>query len=218
LTMTLPRRMRPSLAGVPLHIAAAFAACAFGVQGCGDGAAPKRIHPVYDPGNGRLRQLRYDSDGNGTVDTVSYMDGAQVLRIEIDKDEDGKIDRWEYYDAARRLQRVGWSRANDGVEDAWSYVDADGKVTRVAISTRRDGRVSRTERYQDDVPTSAEEDTDGDGVIDKWETYEAGRLAFVAFDPVHTGRPTRRLAYSADGTVTAEGDPRGTNRWSLEKK
>jgi len=204
--------------GAPLYVVAAFTACVLGVQGCRDGSAHKRIEPVYDPGNGRLRQLRYDSDGNGTVDTVSYMDGARVIRIEIDKDEDGKIDRWEYYDAARKLERVGWSRANDGVEDAWSYMGVDGKVTRIAISTRKDGRISRTERYQGEVPTTAEEDTDGDGVIDKWETYEAGRLAFVAFDPTHSGRPTRRLAYSTDGTVTVEVDTRGTSRWSLETK
>ena len=37
-------------------------------------------------------------DSNGKVDTVSYMDGARVFRIGIDKDEDGKIERWESYD------------------------------------------------------------------------------------------------------------------------
>ena len=118
-------------------------------------SAQKNIEPVYDPDTGRLRQLRYDSDGNGKVDTVSYMDGARVLRIEIDKDEDGKVERWEYYDAARKLERVGLSRANDGVEDAWSYMGPDGKVSRVAISTRRDGSISRTEFYQADLPANA---------------------------------------------------------------
>jgi len=145
------------------------------------------------------------------------MDGTRVLRIEIDKDEDGKIDRWEYYDAERKLEKIGLSRANDGVEDAWSYIGPDGRVSRVAISTRRDGRISRTEVYQGDLPTRTEEDTDGDGVVDKWESYEAGRLASVAFDSMHRGRPDRRLTYSADGSVTIEVDPRGTGRWSSER-
>jgi hypothetical protein len=51
----------------------------------------------YDPQTGKLRLLKYDSDGNGKVDTVSYMDGSRVVKIEIDKDEDGKVDRWDYY-------------------------------------------------------------------------------------------------------------------------
>ena len=50
----------------------------------------KRIEPVYDKTTGRLQTLKYDSDGDGKIDTVSYMDGAIVLRIEIDKDEDGR--------------------------------------------------------------------------------------------------------------------------------
>ena len=157
--------------------------------GCRGKSTQKNIEPVYDPDTGRLLQLRYDSDSNGKVDTVSYMDGTRVLRIEIDKDEDGKVERWEYYDAERKLERIGLSRANDGVEDAWSYMGPDGKVSRVAISTRRDGSISRTEFFQANLPTSAEEDTDGDGAIDKWESYEAGRLASVAFDPMHRGRP-----------------------------
>ena len=106
---------------LPLRVAVALACCALGLQGCRGNSAQKNIEPVYDPDTGRLRQLKYDSDGNGKVDTVSQMDGERVLRIEIDRDEDGKIERWEYYDAARTLERVGLSRANDGVEDAWSY-------------------------------------------------------------------------------------------------
>ena len=202
---------------LPLRVAVALACCALGVQGCRGNSAQKNIEPVYDPDTGRLRQLRYDSDSNGKVDTVSHMDGTRVLRIEIDKDEDGKVERWEYYDAARKLERVGMSRANDGVEDAWSYMGPDGKVSRVAISTRRDGSISRTEFFQADLPTSAEEDTDGDGAIDKWESYEAGRLASVAFDSMHRGRPGRRLTYSPDGSVKVEVDPHGTGRWSPEK-
>jgi len=201
-----------------LPLVVALACFALAVQGCNGRSARKNIEPVYDPDTGRLRQLRYDSDGDGKVDTVSYMDGTRVLRIEIDKDEDGKVERWEYYDAAGKLERVGLSRANDGVEDAWSYMGPDGKVSRVAISTRRDGRISRTELYQADRPTSAEEDTDGDGAIDKWESYEAGRLASVAFDSMHRGRPDRRLTYFPDGSVKSEVDRDSTGQWSPEKK
>ena len=176
------------------------------MAGCHDRAkdeASKRITPEYDKATGKLKLLKYDSDGNGVVDTVSFMDGARVVRIEIDKNEDGKVDRWEYYDANQKLERVGTSRANDGNVDTWTYpaADADGTTSRVELSTKRDGRVTRTEFYEGGVLARAQEDTDGNGTVDKWETYANGVVSSVAFDTEGTGHPTRRLAYGANGQV-----------------
>ena len=186
---------------------------------CGSGQSParKNIQPVYDQLTGRLKQLNYDSKNSGKFDTVSYMDGARVLRIEIDTDGDGKVDRWEYYGADQKLTKVGFSRANDGKEDAWSYAGTDGKIERIEISARRDGKISRTEHYEQDLPVRAEEDSDGDGVIDKWETFDSGRLTSVAFDTAHRGSPDRRLTYAADGTVHVEVDPHGDGQWTPRK-
>lgn len=176
----------------------------------GTGVPPAgAIQPVYDPATGRLQQLRLDSDKNGTVDTVSYMDGTRLIRIEVDKDEDGRVERWEYYGTERRLEKVGFSRANDGKEDAWSFTGTDGSVVRVEVSTERDGRVTRTEHYQKGVLTEAEDDDDRDGRPDRWEIYDGGRLSSVAFDTTHRGTPDRRLLYRPDGTAVAEVDPDG---------
>ena len=161
------------------------------------------LKSVYDK-NGNLQQLQLDSNKNGTTDTWSYMDGSRVLRIEIDKDEDGKIDRWEYYGADQKLEKVGLSRANDGKVDAWAYSTPEGAVARMEISTRRDGKVSRTEFFEEGRRVRAEEDGDGDGRVDKWETWRDGALASVAFDSTRRGTPDRRLLYAADGTVTVE--------------
>jgi hypothetical protein len=187
---------------------------ALAAAACGpDRAAQKRISPEYDQSTGRLKLLKYDSNGNGVTDTWSYMDGARVVRIEIDKDEDGKIDRWEYYDANARIEKVGFSRQNDGKEDAWQFTGPDGAVSRVEISTRRDGKVTRTEHYQQGRLVAAEEDSDEDGNIDKWEAYDGARLASVAFDTAHRGTADRRLVYGADGRVTVEVDPDGTGHF-----
>src|SRR5213082_3381403 len=124
---------------------------------------PANIEPVYDKLTGKLRLLKYDSDGDGKVDTWSYMDGARVVRIEFDKNEDGKIDRWEYYDANQRLERVGTSRAQDGKEDSWSYFAADGSIVRTDVSLEHDGKITRVERYEKGLLISVEEDDDGDG-------------------------------------------------------
>src|SRR5687767_8651105 len=64
----------------------------------------KQIEPEYDKDTGRLKLLKYDSNKDGTVDTTSFMDGARVLRIEIDQDQDGKVERWEYYGAGQKLE------------------------------------------------------------------------------------------------------------------
>jgi hypothetical protein len=177
-------------------------------------ASAQSVSPEYDKNTGKLRLLKYDANGNGKIDTWSYMDGARVVRIEIDQDEDGKIDRWEYYDVNQHLEKVGFSRANDGVEDAWSFAGPDGSIARIDVSTRRDGKVTRVEHYEHDRLVSAEEDSDGDGAMDKWETYDGDRLASVAFDTAHHGRPDRRLLYAADGSVRVEVDPDGRGRWT----
>ena len=82
----------------------------------------------------------------------------------------------------------------------------DGSIARVDVSTRRDGKVDRTEYYENDALVRAEEDSDEDGKADKWETYEAGRLASVAFDTLHRGTPDRRLIYGVDGSTRLEVD------------
>ena len=182
--------------------------------GCNGAAeeARKRISPEYDK-SGKLTLLKYDSDGDGKVDTWSYMDGPRVVRIAIDKDQDGKLDRWEYYDASQKLEKIGTSRAQDGKEDAWSYPGADGTIVRIDVSTKHDGKVNRVEHYEKDVLVAAEEDGDGDGKMDKWETYDGSRLASVAFDTTHRGTPDRRLIYAADGRVRVEVDSKGTGQF-----
>ena len=177
---------------------------------CGRSSEPQgRIEAVYDKQTGRLTLLKYDSNHNGIFDTWSYMDGARVVRIEIDKDEDGKIDRWEYYGPNQQLLKVGLSRLNDGKVDAWSYPNPDGSTARIDLSNKRDGKVDRIEYYEKNALVRAEEDTDGDGQIDKWEAYEGARLASVAFDTVHRGTPDRRFVYGADGSARLEVDEKG---------
>ncbi len=182
---------------------------------CEKGDQPgKHISAEYNKTTGKLNLLKYDSDGNGKVDTWSYMDGARVVRIEIDKDEDGKIERWEYYDTNQKLVKVGTSRANDGKEDSWSYFGADGAVEHVDVSTKRDGTTNRVEHYAKGVLVAAEEDDDGDGKMDKWEIYDGDHLASIAFDTTHRGTPDRRLIYGPNGTARLEVDVKGTGQFT----
>jgi len=182
--------------------------------GCQRRSENRRIEPVYDPKTGKLQLLKYDSNGNGVIDTWSYMDGARAVRIDIDGDEDGKIERWEYYGRTQKLEKVGFSRAKDGKEDAWSYPGAGGAIERIELSTRGDGKVSRVEHFKADRLVAAEEDSDRDSKIDKWEIYDGERLASVAFDTQHRGTADRRLIYGSNGSARLEVDLAGDGHFT----
>jgi hypothetical protein len=185
---------------------------------CRGGPGANRISGEYNSKTGKLELLKYDANGDGIVDTWSYMDGARILRIEIDQDQNGTIDRWEYYGADQKPgnqkpEKIGLSRRNDGIEDAWSYMRPDGSLDRVEISTRRNRKVNRIEHYENNVVVRAEEDTDGDGKMDKWETFDGTHLTSVAFDTQHRGTPDRRLVYGLNGSARVEVDPTGRGQF-----
>lgn len=186
------------------HLALAVLGAAL-LTACGNPRdARERIEPVYDAATGRLQLLKYDANGDGRIDTWSYMDGARVVRIELDTNEDSSIDRWEYYGPDQRIEKVGTSRAANGAPDTWAYYSEAGTISRLDLSSKHNGIVDRIEYYGDGVLIRAEEDTTGDGRIDKWEAYDGTRLSSVAFDTLNTGVPDRRLVYSADGTARLE--------------
>ena len=63
------------------------------------------------------------------------------------------------------------------------------------------------------VPTGSagcsdtEEDTNGDGKPDRWETYDDGRLKAVEFDENGDGVRDRRLTYENSQVVSIETEP-----------
>jgi hypothetical protein len=186
------------------------------------------VHPTYDKTTGKLTELTYDRNHNGKIDTWTEMDGAKPLRSRIDLNEDGKIDRWEYYDDKGQLLKVGFSRKDDGKADAWAYAGPDGKVVRIEISSTGDEKkIDRWEHYDparvgpngdtSGALVSAEEDTNGDGRPDKWETYEKGAIKTVAFDEGGTGHPTRRLTYDGGQLALIESNPDGKGGFRTQK-
>ena len=53
----------------------------------------------------------------------------------------------------------------------------------------------------------ADEDTNGDGRPDKWETYEAGALKTASFDEDRDGKPDRRLTYAGGTLIAIDSQP-----------
>lgn len=172
------------------------------------------IRPTYDRATGKLKELTYDSDRDGRIDTWTDMDGARPVLTRIDRNADGKIDRWEYYDRNAKLLKVGFSRKDDGKPDAWAYGTPD-KLERVEVSsTGDDGKIDRWEHYASGALVAAEDDTNGDGIPDKWETYEDGVVKSAAFDENGDGIPDRRLTYAGGALVSIETAPDASGRYT----
>jgi hypothetical protein len=168
----------------------------------------KTTIPTYDKQTGRLKQLTFDQDKNGVIDTWTEMDGARPVFTKQDRNEDGKMDRWEYFDADAKLVKVGFSRRDDGKPDGWAYAGADGKLERIEVSyTSDEKKISRWEFYKSEVLERSEEDTDADGRPDKWETYADGGVKSAAFDDDKDGKPDRRFTYEGARLLYIESEP-----------
>lgn len=212
-----PCAARPALAA----LAAAVAVSAFHLA-CSD---PDRdrlkatTRATYDPSSGRLTELTFDSNKNGKIDTWTEMDGTRPVRSRLDRDEDGRMDRWEYYDAAGRVTKVGFSRKNDGKPDAWAYSNGTGRIIRIDVTTSGDeNKVDRWEVYDAIGPAGPDgigalvqvvQDTNGDGKRDKWERYKDGQVSTAEFDEDGDERPDRRLTYRDAQLISIETGPDG---------
>lgn len=175
----------------------------------------KTTIPTYDKTTGRLKELTYDSNKDGKIDTWTEMDGARPVLSRIDRNQDGKIDRWEYHDEKGQLSKVGFSRGDTGKPDAWAFSGPDGRVARIEISSVGDDKkVDRWEHYDASGMNRVEEDTNADGRPDKWETYVNGAVSTVSFDENHDGKADRRLTYEAGELVLIETEPDATGNFT----
>jgi hypothetical protein len=183
------------------------------------------IRPSYDKKTGRLVQLDYDSDKNGRADTWTVMNGAKPVQSRIDRNEDGRVERWEFYGDTGELTKVGFSRSGDGEADAWAFPGPDDTVQKIEISSTHDEkRIDRWEYYEasragpdgQGALVRAEQDTNADGKPDRWETYDRGALETVAFDENGDGIADRRLTYSGSTLVSIESQPDATGRFATK--
>lgn len=183
--------------------------------GCDAEPRQRRTTPSYEGFSGRLVQLTADQNGDGRADQWTYMDGTRAIRGEADTDDDGRIDRWEYFGPAGELAMVGTSSRADGIEDTWTWTAPINGEGRVDVASSRDRRPDRREYYSGDRLARVELDTNGDGLVDRWDFYADRVLREVRFDTSFAApRPDRRLLYDAAGQyLAAEADEDGDGRF-----
>jgi hypothetical protein len=154
----------------------------------------------YDPA-GRLQRLEYDSNGDGRSDILAHHRGAKLPSLlEVDADYDGDVDRWEDYDTAGRLLKVGTSRRGRG-PDVWTYPGANDQPARRDYDDDLDGSIERVESFRAGHVVHVELDGDRDGRFDRWQTWESGRLSAEELDTNADGRADRRVGYGANGKI-----------------
>jgi hypothetical protein len=163
----------------------------------------KGAYKAYYDRWGRIARLEYDSNGDGRPDHVALHDARRVPHtIEVDTDFDGRADRWERYDDAGTLVKVGTSSDGKG-PDRWTTAGPDGQPARVEIDADRDGRMDRVETVSAGRVVGVEIDADRDGRMDRWQEWTDGRLTAETLDTDGDGRPDRRVRYGPRGQVVA---------------
>lgn len=213
-----------------MPVALYLAVMAVSLAGCSDPDAARvksTTQASYDFQTGKLTDITYDRNKNGRIDTWTKMDGSRPVSSMLDTNEDGQLDRWETYGPDGKLVKVDWERAPvpsatnpdpkfTGKPNATATVAGDGSTVIEYYETsdvtgQRD--ITRREFYTAaQVMTRAEEDADGDGLMDRFETYADGALRTVEFDEKkpYDGKPDRRLTYSPEGgIVLIETEPDG---------
>jgi hypothetical protein len=170
---------------------------------------------VFD-GNAILRE-ETDTNADGKTDrTLYYRRGFKHLR-ESDSDQDGQIDRWELYTAKGMRQIARKDTNKDGKFDQSMFLiqstmvslrekdrNFDGKVDERGLSRFDYDKTVKMHRY---IYDWKEEDSDFDGVIDKYRVRgqkdpkpnKVGTPMDAAFREVEEPRESNPKADGATG-------------------
>jgi hypothetical protein len=152
--------------------------------------------------DGRLRQLKYDSNGDHTPDVFAYFSGRDTPdRLELDENRDGKIDRWEAYDSKGVLLRYATS-AKGGTPERFVEIDPVTKaITQIELDADHDSRRERLEIYTAGKLVRAEIDSNGDGKRDRLQEWRDGFLMSEDIDRDADGKADIRIVRTKAGAI-----------------
>ena len=121
--------------------------------------------------------------------------------LDVDEDFDGRFDRWEEYDPAGQLTKLGVSRKHRGAPDLWITPGPGDLPIKKEYDETGDMRVDRVELLRAGLIVRVELDSDGDGRMDRFQDWSTGRLASEDLDIDADGRADRRIVYGENGRV-----------------
>ena len=150
---------------------------------------------------GRLERIEYDQNGDGHPDHIAHYQGGRTPKmIEMDEDDNGLMDRWEYYDDAGVLIKLGDARTGRG-PDAGPISGRARQARRIEYDEDRDGQFERAELFEEGRVVGVELDTNRDGKTDRWQRWVNGKMRGEDIDTDGDGKADRRLAYDDKGHI-----------------
>lgn len=173
----------------------------------------------------RLISAVLDENEDGEIDRwEEYGDNGQLVRagwIRAALDDQSKATAIKAAPAAPAIAPpvgVGTPPAIRQPPNAWAYMGPDGTVARVEyfdINEAGTAVLTLREFLENGQLVRTEEDTDGDSVMDAWETHAGGLLVTAAFDENRDGTPDRRFTYNASGQlILIESAPDASGRYT----
>jgi len=102
-------------------------------------------------------------------------DGAPLLREE-DTNGDSRPDRWIGYRGTRRSEIWEDNRGQGQPDRHFVFAPGGSPLLRIEIDEDFDGHAERVFQYEDGVLVADNRDTSGDGVLDRFERFDANGL------------------------------------------
>lgn len=114
-------------------------------------------------------------------------DTVRLLRKEVDSNLDGRVDLWFIYNHQERLIREEADYDFDGYVDVISHFEK-GRLQQREIYKRGSSSPCQVKSYRDNTLFKVENDPNCDGVVERWELFDQGRLVQVGHDVDKDGR------------------------------
>ena len=115
---------------------------------------------------GRPEKELEDYNFDGVIDLIAYFENGKIVREELDRNGDGKIDEWRIYEVVNL------------------FADSFDPYASLYVT-------SAEESQQDTTPKlmRVEQDNNFDGRVDSWQYYREGKIAHIGVDTDYDGKP-----------------------------
>jgi hypothetical protein len=149
----------------------------------------------------------YEKDDNhdGKPDHFSTYRNGKIAKVEVDRNFDGKIDKWEFFDREGRPERMELDENFDGKPDLWYFYE-NGSLRRVEQDTDFNGQPDWFYFYENSLLVRADCRPNGSKIVTRRRLYEHGVLREEWVDEDRDGKFDYKILHDPFG-VTSERIP-----------